>query len=270
MSDTPTPEIKVPLPKTAEEEAAEKAAEQEAFNLAVAAKLAEAEAARAGAAAWYHICAAGAVGGLLAWFIAATFPGYFTTNSGGIAFLQFLKFTLGGAVAAMAAVYVIAHTDTKDFARAAGFAALCGVAWPAVINSGTAFVEMQTDTRGLVQKTENVQAKTQELAANPTPAQVTAATQAALEAAGRLNSSAAPDAKASTVHRTQELIATLKDIKVSPPAGAMSAPGAPPSPLVKAVNKSLEELSIRSDLPGEVRLEAASALQTAPVPAPGS
>lgn len=65
------------------------------------------------AAQWYHICLAGVVGGLLAWFIAATFPTYFDKKTVGVVFLEVFKFTLGGAVAAMAAVYVMLTQTLK-------------------------------------------------------------------------------------------------------------------------------------------------------------
>lgn len=213
---------------------------------------------------WYHICIAGVAGGLLAWFIAATFPGYFDKKSIGLVFLELSKFTLGGAIAAMAAVYVIAHTDTQNFARAAGFAALCGVAWPAVISSGTALVNVHTANRGLAETNQQLQASTQALDSNPTPADVTAATQVALDAASKLTSSASPEVKANAIEDTRLLIEKLKTLKtVWPASGHVGSPTTQPPPgLIKTVNDSLKELSTKSDLPGEVRLQATSALES--------
>jgi len=66
-------------------------------------------------ASWLHIFTAGIVGGLIAWLIAATFPGYL--KQADRLPLDVAKYLLGGGIAAMVGVYIVANTDTSHFPK---------------------------------------------------------------------------------------------------------------------------------------------------------
>jgi hypothetical protein len=89
---------------------------------------------------WIHVFTAGIVVGLIAWLIAATFPGYLKQVDS--LPLDVAKYLLGGGIAAMAGVYIIANTDTSHFPKAVTFAALCGLSWSTVIEAAGSVVQV--------------------------------------------------------------------------------------------------------------------------------
>jgi hypothetical protein len=88
---------------------------------------------------FFSITIAGAVGGLLGWLISQTSSGL-----DGDWYLTLPTWILGGFVAAGVGVYVIASTDTSKMMRAIFFAALCGISWQPVLETGKSIVNKAT------------------------------------------------------------------------------------------------------------------------------
>lgn len=197
-------------------------------------------------AQWIHISAAGAVGGLLGWLIAATYPGYFDTN---MAALDVAKFILGGAVAAMAGVYLLANTDTTNFARSASFAAMCGLAWPAILETSLQMVQTATQDRPLASATQDVRNNLNAVQTAPNESSITALTAATLTAAEKIPEAASPEAKQDAIDQTRSVINTLGMLKTSNPDI---------NPHIRA---ALKKLSLEPSIPSELR-DAAQATLT--------
>lgn len=83
------------------------------------------------------VLASGAVGGLLSWVYSLA-VGNRLSLSGWQAVGASVALGVG---ASWIGVYLLAHTDTSDLARALAFALLCGFAWKPVFDAGTALVE---------------------------------------------------------------------------------------------------------------------------------
>jgi len=94
-------------------------------------------------ATWPHILTAGVIGGFFAWLLSGTFPNYQTET---ISFTrELLKYLLGGGIAAMAGVYLLANTDTSKVPWALTFAAVCGLSWEPVIQSAQETINRAKD-----------------------------------------------------------------------------------------------------------------------------
>lgn len=107
---------------------------------------------------FFSITIAGAVGGLLSWLISQT-SGGLDSNWG----LTLATAVLGGFVAGGVGVYVIASTDTSKLMRAIFFAALCGLSWQPVLETGKSLVNKAGAANSVSQNSkeaENAIAKT--------------------------------------------------------------------------------------------------------------
>jgi len=90
------------------------------------------------------VVACGAIGGLIAWLIAAA-------NSGlGIRWgFELAIALLAGAAAAGGGVYLLANTDTKNVPRCIFFALFCGVCWQPIFESVKSMVKGATVNKEL-------------------------------------------------------------------------------------------------------------------------
>jgi hypothetical protein len=189
-------------------------------------------------ALWHHIFLAGVLGGLLAWLIAATFPGYFSDK---IISLEIAKYILGGGLASMVGVYVIANTDTAQFARAASFAAICGLTWPTVLDSAVALISKSVKDRPAAEVSENIKNTREALVSTPNVSTIAAATASVLAGGDELQGAASPEIREKGIQEANALIFTLKRLKVDQPDLAVHTDAA------------LKNLAARETLPQAVR-----------------
>lgn len=182
---------------------------------------------------------------MLKWLITATYPGYFETN---VAVLDVLKFILGGAVAAMAGVYLLPNTDTTNFARSASFSAMCGLAWPAILETSLTMVQTATQDRPLASATQDVRDNLQAVKASPDVGSITALTSATLTVAEKIPQAASAEAKQDTLGR---------HAPPSPPSALLKTSHPAVSPQIRA---SLQQLSRQETLPQEPRDAAPATL----------
>ena len=103
---------------------------------------------------FFSITIAGAVGGLLTWLISQTSGGldsnwYLTLPTG----------VLGGFIAAGVGVYLIANTDTSKLTRAIFFAALCGMSWQPILETGKNLVSKATINKSVADAANEIDKK---------------------------------------------------------------------------------------------------------------
>jgi len=180
---------------------------------------------------WLHILSAGVVGGFIAWLIAATFPGYLTQVSSMP--LDVGRNLLGGGLAGMAGVYIVANTDTSHFPKAVTFAALCGLSWSTVIEAASSVAKIAGDRNAVANVAQaNKEAQEKLESGTVTPADVQAAAAATTVAAERVDTIATPAVRERAIDMTRFNIERLGNIRFSNAAPEVKA----------AANQSLESL----------------------------
>lgn len=214
---------------------------------------------------FFTITIAGAVGGLLGWLISQT-----ATQLDANWYLTLPTAVLGGFVASGVGVYVIASTDTSKLMRAMFFAALCGISWQPVLETGKSIANKATTDKSVATAKGEIEKQVAQTTNQPATSQdIQALTNSTIKVAEKLPSVTDPalkdDARLAAINgikhfrflaikKPDEAINSLEEI-----ARRASASG---SVNIKA--EAMQQLNAISNDPQNVpaQAKAASALQT--------
>jgi hypothetical protein len=95
---------------------------------------------------------AGAVGGLVAWLVAAQASGSVGLHWA----IDLAAGILGGAVAGAIGVFLLANTDPNQFAKFVTFALVCGLSWQAILAAGKNLVVNAQANKEVTKATEKI------------------------------------------------------------------------------------------------------------------
>ena len=147
----------------------------------------------------------GAVGGLLAWLIAAV--------SSGLALnwqLGLCTAILGGAVAAGAGVYLLANTDTSNAPRCIFFSVFCGVCWQPIVEAGKNLVNEATVHKEVASAKKEVDDKLGQTAAGTSPKDISVITDSTGKLAEKLPEVTNPELRQDALKTVDKAFAQIK------------------------------------------------------------
>ncbi|RBP36085.1 hypothetical protein DES53_11834 [Roseimicrobium gellanilyticum] len=198
---------------------------------------------------WRYVLVAGVVGGLVAWLIAATFPGYLDKQPSIL--LDVGKYLLAGGLAATAGVYVLANTDTTQFPRTITFAAICGLSWSAVVEATSGIVKITAD-RAVAAAGVEAKKKQEALTSSTTttPEAVKATVASTEVAAEKAVSAATPEVASQVIDVAKINIRTLTQLSHSAQNADVKA----------AARQGLESIASSPNIATEVKQAAKSSL----------
>jgi hypothetical protein len=186
---------------------------------------------------FFTITTAGAVGGLLGWLISQTASGLDTNWC-----LTLPTAILGGFVAGGVGVYVIASTDTSKIMRAIFFAALCGISWQPVLETGKSILNKATTDKTVATAKGEIEKQVAQTADQPASSQdIQTLTDSTIKVAEKLPSVTDPALKDSARLTAINGIKHFKFLALKKPDEAVSG---------------LEEIGKRASASGSVNIKA--------------
>jgi hypothetical protein len=160
----------------------------------------------------------GAVGGLLAWLIAAVNVGVDAAWG-----LSLAASVLGGAVAAGAGVYLLANTDTKQAARCIFFSVFCGVSWQPIVETAKNLANDATANKDLAAAQKQVESSLQQAAAGGPAADITPLVDGAKVIAEKLPAATRPALRQDAFKTLEKAFSQIRQSSAINPERAVTA-----------------------------------------------
>ena len=186
---------------------------------------------------FFTITIPGAVGGLLGWLISQTVSGLDANW-----YLTLPTAVLGGFIAGGVGVYVIASTDTSKIMRAIFFAALCGISWQPVLETGKSIVNKATTDKTVATAKGEIEKQVAQTTSQPATSQdIQALTNSTIKVAEKLPSVTDPALKDEARLTAIKGIKHFQFLALKKPDEAIS---------------SLQEIGKRASASGSVNIKA--------------
>ena len=205
--------------------------------------------------------ACGAAGGLLGWLLSANASGHFEGDWR----INVPTALLGGGIAAGVGIYLIANSDTSQLARCIFLAALCGISWKLVLETGRELAVGAAQEKKVVQIKRDLDQKIAKAEQNPTQENVDAVKESTVKLAEKLpaiRDSEVVEGAQSSAQKAIEVIAdkkpdtapsALKEIAAASKSGGIS--------IESSAKQSLQTLSTNPDVKQQTKENATTALQ---------
>src|SRR5438105_1769555 len=207
------------------------------------------------------VMVSGAVGGLLAWLIAASSTGSIGSHWP----IDLPMGILGGAIAAGAGVFLLANTDPTQLPKMVVFAAICGLSWQGIIATAKNLVNEATTHKDVAQARENINkdlAKTQ-----PSVPEIQSLASNTTKVAEKLPSVTDPELRKEAVQTATKAVNKLEMVAFEKPEAVSAleeigkgAAASGSATLKAAVKESLQAISSSDQAPPETRRRAAKAV----------